>query len=167
MKVFEAIETRRSVRKYLDKPVEAEKLQRVAEAFRLSPSARNSQTWELLVVQSPELRQKIVAATLGSPAFLAQAPVILVACGLKQDTMSNSHRVDTTDVSIAAGYSVLAAWEEGLGTCWMASYEEETLRAALSLPATTSIVMISPLGYPAEEPNAKPRKSQEEVIRWL
>lgn len=167
MTLQEAITSRRSIRRYDPRPIEPEKLQLVAEAFRLAPSAGNGQNWKLLVVQSAELRAQIQQVCLRNPAFVGEAPAMLVACGLNQSIMTNGHRVDTTDVSIALSLSMMQAWELGLGTCWMASYDENDLRRVLSLPDSCSIVAITPLGYPAEEPAAKPRKAFEDVVEFL
>lgn len=167
MQVMQAIETRRSVRKYQPTPVEADKLACVAEAFRQSPSARNAQNWKLYIVQNPQVRQKVLEATATQPDFLKQAPVVLVACGTSPGVMGNAHRSDSIDLSIGLAYAVLEAWEQGLGTCWMASYDEERMKQALGLPDGMSVVAISPLGYPDESPEAKPRKPMAEVVEII
>ncbi len=163
MQVMEAIETRRSIRAYKPDPIEAEKLTRIANAFRLAPSARNGQSWKLLIICDPQTKEMVRGATLSAPQCLREAPVLLVACGLNQGIMTCGHRTDSIDVSIAMSFCVLEAWELGLGTCWMASYREQDVRVALGLPQDMSIVAISPLGYPSNVPEAKPRKPLEEV----
>lgn len=167
MTVQEAIASRRSIRKYADTPIEQEKLQLVAEAFRLAPSARNMQNWKLLVIQSPEIRERVRGCCRGEPTFLREAPAILVACDSDQGIMTCGHRVDSIDLSIAMSFAVLQAQEVGLGTCWMGSYDQEALLKALELPEGTSIAAITPLGYPAEMPEARPRKTAEEIIEYL
>ena len=101
MNVMEALAGRTSVRHYKSQPVEAEKREQVANAFRLAPSARNLQNWKLLWVESPERKAKLRQASAGKSAMLEEAPAVLVAVGYSQDVMTNSHRVDTTDISIA------------------------------------------------------------------
>lgn len=167
MQVMEAIETRRSIRNFKPDPVEREKLMRIAEAFRLSPSARNGQNWKLLIVTDPKKKEFVRKAALGAPQFLQDAPALLVACGLHQGVMTCGHRADSVDVSIAMSFCVLEAWELGLGTCWMASYREQDVRSALNLDDGMSIVMISPLGYPSDIPEAKPRKPLAEVVEFI
>lgn len=163
---MEAVKNRRSIRGYASAPIESEKLAAVCEAFRTAPSARNSQNWKLIAVSDSKARARVCAATLGSPDWLAQAPVILVACGTKQGVMTNGHRADSIDVSIATTCAMLQAWELGLGTCWMASYREDKMRDALGLEDDISIVAITPLGYPAESPALRPRKQADEVIEY-
>jgi len=167
MTVMEAIEGRRSIRQYLDKPVEKEKMDKVVEAFRFAPSAGNNQTWQLLVVTDPAKKAKVREATLGKREMVTQAPAVLVAVSARKDTMSNGHAVDTTDVCIALTMAMLEAWELGLGTCWMASYAEPVMREALGLSESTSIVSIMPIGYAAESPPAKPRKPVEEIAVYI
>ena len=122
MNVMQAIETRRSIRKYLSKPIEPEKLSKVAEAFRLAPSAGNGQSWKLLIVTDPEVKARIREASPSKHNMITEAPAVLVGICSTQNVMTNGHRVDTTDVSIAMSFSMLAAYELGLGTCWMANY---------------------------------------------
>lgn len=160
----ELLEQRRSVRKYLSLSVEPEKLTAVAEAFRLAPSAKNRQQWKLYAVSDPAVKAAIRKASPSGHPMLEEAPVVLVATGKKTDNMTNSHRADTIDISIAFSYALLQAAELGLGTCWMANYTEPELRSALGLPEDISIVAISPLGYPAEMPAARPRKALEDVL---
>lgn len=167
MELMDAIQNRRSIRNYLDRKIEAEKLEKVATAFQLAPSARNSQNWRLLIVQDPIVKEKIRNATLSKAEMLTKAPAILVAVGLNQGIMTNSHRVDTVDLSIAFSYALLEAYEQGLGSCWMASYQEDDLRKALELGDDISIVAISPLGYPDEKPDPRPRKPLNEVIQYI
>ena len=164
MQVMEAIASRRSIRSFRPDPVENDKLVRISEAFCLAPSAANAQNWKLLIVTDPKKREALRNAALGAPEWLKNAPVLLVACGLHAGVMTCGHRSDTTDVSIAMAYCILTAWELGLGTCWMASYREQDVRAALGLAEDVSVVMITPLGYPAEIPAARLRKPVEDVV---
>ena len=167
MNVMETIESRRSIRQYIDKPIEKEKMDKVVEAFRLAPSAGNNQTWKLLVVTNPEKRAALREATISKREMVETAPAVLVAISDRKDVMSNGHAVDTTDVCIALTCAMLEATELGLGTCWMANYYEPDMRAVLDLPETTSVVAIMPIGYAAESPDAKPRKATEEIVAYI
>ena len=170
MTVTQAIESRRSIRKFLPKAIESEKLEQIADAFRLAPSARNGQSWKLLVVTDTEVKEKIAAASPdGNPPspIISGAAAVLVGTCSTQSVMSNGHRVDSIDVSIAMTFAMLKAQELGLGTCWMAYYTEQGLRDALNLPNDVSIVAIMPLGYADESPEARPRKAFNEVIEYI
>lgn len=166
MELLDAITNRRSIRKYLDRPIEPEKLEKVANAFRMAPSAKNLQNWKLLIIRDSDLKEQIRLSSPSKAMMLTQAPAVLAAVGYSQDVMTNGHRVDSIDLSIAMSYALLEAYEQGLGCCWMANYEEDNLRKVLGLPEGTSIVAISPIGYPAEESAKKIRKSLEEVIEY-
>lgn len=166
MELLDAITNRRSIRKYLDKSIEPEKLEKVAEAFRMAPSAKNLQNWKLLIVRDSDLKEQIRLSSPSKAIMLTQAPAVLVAVGYSQDIMTNGHRVDSIDLSIAMSYALLEAYEQGLGTCWMANYEEANLRKVLDLPEGTSIAAISPIGYPAEEAAKKIRKPREEIVEY-
>ena len=170
MTVTQAIESRRSIRSFLPKAVEADKLAQIAEAFRLAPSARNGQSWKLMIVTDPAVKAKVAAASPdGNPPspIVSGAPAVLVGTCSTQSVMSNGHRVDSIDVSIAMTFAMLKAQELGLGTCWMAYYTEQGLRDALNLPEDISVVAIMPLGYADESPEARPRKATEEIIEYV
>jgi len=167
MEVMKAIETRRSIRKYHPTPIEPEKLAKIAEAFRLAPSANNKQKWKLLVITDPAIKEKLQEASPAKFPMITEAPVILVGTCAYQETMENSHRVDSVDVSIAMAFAMLEAQSLGLGTCWLGYYTETKAKAALGLGDDTSVVAIMPLGYANETPKPTPRKPIEEVVEYI
>jgi nitroreductase len=167
MDVVEAIRTRKSVRSYIDKPVESEKLQRVLEAARLAPSAGNRQEWRFLVVTDPEKRRQLAEEAAGQ-RFIAEAPVVIVACAHSDGKiMGCGQACYPIDVAIAIDHITLAATAEGLGTCWIGSFEPEVVRRLLGIPEEIIVVELLPLGYP-EDPNrvAKSRLSLETIVRY-
>ena len=165
MTVFQAINSRRSIRKYKDKKVGEDKLERILEAARLSPSARNLQTWKFIVVREEETRKKLVEA-INQP-FVGQAPVILVNVATETEGIMRCGEARyTVDLSIATAYMILQAQEEGLGTCWLGSFDQEKVKEILSIPKEMKVVSISPLGYPDEAPDMRPRKEFEEVVSF-
>jgi len=166
MEVFEAIKKRRSVRSYLSKTIPEIILNRILDSARLAPSAKNRQEWRFIVVRDPEIRRRVVEST-NDQVFAASAPVILVFCSTEDEyVMRCGQKGSTVDASIALSYVTLAAIAEGLGTCWIGSFYEDKLREVLGVPAGARIVAISPLGYPAEEPPANPRKQMMEVVSY-
>ena len=167
MDIMAAIQDRRSIRKYQPKEIESEKRNLIAEAFRLAPSARNLQNWQLLWIEDLETKEKIRHATLGHASMIAEAPAVLVAVGFSQEVMTCGHRVDSVDLSIAMSFVMLEAHSVGLGTCWMGSFIEEDVIKALNLPKGTSVAAISPIGYPDEAPDARPRKALEETFKVI
>jgi nitroreductase len=172
MELFDAIKTRRSVRKYLDKPVEDEKLQAVLEAVRMSPSWANFQCWRLVVVKEKDLKAKISAqsyvesffAPLGykanpSAKALAEAPVVIVLCADpgKSGTLWNQQYY-LVDTGLAAQNMMLAARGLGLGSVFVGIYDEDKLKKLLHIPDEIRIVGLFPLGYPAEEQKGGPSR---------
>jgi len=164
MDVFDAIKARRSVRSYLDRDVEEEKLRQVLEAGRLAPSASNRQEWRFVVVRDAQLRQKLVAAAHGQ-RFVGEAPVVIVACAVQSDhIMPCGHPSHLIDVAIAIDHMTLAARELGLGTCWIGAFDPDEVRRVLGIPGDVEVIELLPLGYPSEWPQARPRKPFEEVV---
>ncbi len=165
MDILSAIKGRRSIRKYSSRPVEDKKLLRVLEAARLSPSARNQQKWKFIVVKDSEIREELTEA-IGQP-FVGEAPVILVCCGTEPESiMRGGQPRYTVDLSIATAYMILEAYMQGLGTCWLGSFDESMVKDVLDIPEKVRVVAITPLGYPAESPVQKPRKGLEEIISY-
>jgi len=162
MDVRDAILKRRSIRSYLDKPVEKAKLNRVLEAGRQAPSASNQQSWRIVVVTDPETRRKLAHAARDQ-AFVAQAPVVLVGCAIKTDrVMTCGQHCYPIDLAICMTTMSLAAVSEGLGTCWVGAFFEDKVKEILGIPADVRVVELMPLGYPAESPAARPRKPMDE-----
>lgn len=165
MDVLSAIQGRRSIRKYSNKPIEDEKLLRVLEVARLSPSARNLQEWKFIVVKDPEVKEKLVKAA--DQPFIGEAPIILVCCGENTSgVMKCGQPRYTIDVSIATAYMVLEAYEQGLGTCWLGSFDEDMVKKTLDIPENVRVVAMTPLGYPLESPSQRPRKELKEIISY-
>ncbi len=144
MEVLEAIMARRSVRSYSPELVPDEVVSRLLEAARLAPSAMNYQPWRFVVVRSGEKKERIAKSGVFG-RFMSRAPVLIVACG---DTGS---RYNVHDTCIALEHVVLAATAEGLGTCWVVSFDERMVKELLKIPEGFRVVAIVSIGYPAEE----------------
>jgi nitroreductase len=166
MDVLEAIKTRRSVRRYRATPVPEDLLKTVLNAARLAPSANNAQPWRIIVVTDEDLKVKLVAGAHGQK-FLAEAPVVLVACGIPDEafqTVGGYMSSHVMDVSIALDHLTLAAHSVGLGTCWVAWFKEDKVREVLGIPEDVRVVAMTPLGYPDESPERTTRRNLEELV---
>lgn len=139
---FETVKQRKSVRSYLSTPVSEDAILSVLQAARLAPSAANVQPWHFIVVRSTEKRAAISRGCRYGK-FLAQSPVIIVACG-DGEASPNWHTVDT---AIATEHLVLAATALGLGTCWVGSFNRQAIHELLKLPENYEIVALVALGY--------------------
>ena len=164
MTVAEAIRARHSIRAFLNRAIEEEKLNRVLEAGRLSPSAGNQQGRKFIVVRDKSTREKLVKVAV-SQAFIGQAPVVIVACGTNPEYVQSSGQpFYLIDVSIAVDHMTLQAVEEGLGTCWIGLFTEPEVRKILGIPDKVRVVALLPMGYPAEKAAPTARKPIAECV---
>lgn len=166
MTVMEAIKTRRSIRKYQDKPVEPDKLDKVLEAGRLAPSASNRQEWRYVVVTDKGMRKKLSEAA-SNQRFVAQAPVIIAACAETDNhLMMCGQPCYPIDVAISLDHMTLAAWEEGLGACWIGAFDEAEVKRLLSIPENIRVVELLTLGHPDESPAPRKRLAPAEILHF-
>jgi len=145
MDVFEAVQERRSIRTYQDTPVPREKLEKILEAARLAPSARNIEPWHFIVVTDGEKRQVLSKGRFAK--FLAEVPVVIVACG---DKKASPHWY-AIDVSLAVENMVLTATSEGLSTCCVGSFNEKEVKAAVKVPENFEVLLLLAVGYAREK----------------
>jgi nitroreductase len=167
MNVFDAITKRKSVRAYLDKPVEKEKLLKVLEAAHLAPSAGNRQEWRIVVVTDAALRKKL-ASEATRHSFIGEAPIILACCAADTDhVMPCGLKSFAIDVAIAIDHMTLAAVEEGLGTCWIGGFDQSVVKKTLGIPDEVQVVELLPLGYPVDESAVtKNRMALDEIVKY-
>ena len=164
MDVFTAISQRSSIRAYKETPVEEDKLKKILEAARLSPSSSNRQGWKFIVVKNKETRKKIADAAFGQ-SFIGEAPVVIVACAIESKTiMACGQPAHTVDLSIACAFMILQATELGLGTCWIGHFREDAVKKILSIPESIRVVAMTPLGYPDQPPSKKTRKRLDQIV---
>lgn len=151
MSVLEILKKRRSIRKYQTKPVEKEVVTKILEAARLGPSAANHQPCHFIVVTDEEVRQRLKKSY--NPDWFVNAPVIIVGCVNTKEAWRRKDREEywKVDAAIAMQNLILAATEEGLGTCWIAAFNEKDAKKALDIPKNIRVVAMTPLGYPDEE----------------
>jgi nitroreductase len=163
MEVLPEILARRSVRSFTSKALDRDQVERILEAGRLAPSAKNRQEWRFVVVQKKETRQKIMEASFNQEA-VGQAPAIIAVCTTNIDyRMPNGQLSYPVDLAFAASFMVLQAVHEGLGTCCMTTFDEQEIREILTTPFSMRIVLLLLVGYPAETPEPTPRKPLRQV----
>ena len=169
MDFLELVSLRRSVRSYLARPVEREKLDYILECARLAPSACNRQPWRFVVVGSEEAKAALCKCY--PREWFAEAPLYIAVCA--DENESWKRRCDgrdhaDVDAAIATEHICLAAAEQGLGTCWVCNFDVGLCSSALKLDAHIRPVAITPLGYSAEETvPARIRKTSDEVIERI
>lgn len=158
MEMLDVIFARRSIRKYRPEAVAEADLDRILEAGRQSPSGGNRQPWHFVVVKDAEVRQELATACNGQ-LWLATAPIIIAALG-KPD-ISRWHIVDP---AIALHTMILAAHSYGYGTCWIGAFDAARVRSLLAIPDDYSLLALTPIGIPDEQPAARPRKARNEIF---
>ena len=159
MEVFDAIRTRRSIRKYKSEPIPDKKLRTILEAARLAPSAGNRQPWRFIVIQNKN-RKKALAEVANNQTFLNDASAIIVAIG---DPEVSARWYDK-DPMIALEHIVLAATALGYGTCWIGAFDEDAIKHLLKIPANVKVIALLPIGIPDETPAPRPRKEFSEIF---
>ncbi|GAB6012731.1 nitroreductase family protein [Viscerimonas tarda] len=173
----ELVKKRQSTRAYdKDRPVEAEKIERILEAGRLSPSACNAQPWHFIVVTDPELKDKVADATsahlLGMNHFTKQAPVHILIVEEKVNLSSGiggiikDKHFAFVDIGIAAAHICLAAEAEGLGSCILGWFNEIKVKKLLNIPDSKRVLLDIIIGYAAQDIRPKKRKEAAEVISY-
>ena len=167
---LELAKKRYSVRNYLYKPVEKEKLMYVLESGRVAPSAANYQPWHFVVISDDEMRKKI--GTTYNRKWFLKAPVIIVICGDHHTSWKRSDGKDhcDIDISITTDHMTLAAVEMDLGTCWVCNFDSKSASGILNLPPHIEPIAYLSLGYPenAEDKGTRHliRKKMEEIVHW-
>lgn len=167
MEYSELIAARYSVRAYRPDPVEDEKLQIILEAARLAPTAANRQPIQLVVMHTAG-REEQIGQIYRRPWFV-QAPLMIAVCAISSQAWvreSDRFNARLIDAAIVADHLILAAANQGLGTCWVAAFNVEAARSVLGLPADAEPVIFIPLGYPADQPGPKIRKPLAELVRY-
>jgi nitroreductase len=172
--MLKLIISRQSDRKYSNKSIEKEKLNRIIEAGRLAPSACNAQPWKFIVVSEPKIIEKVAEAAsaklLGMNTFVAQAPLLLV---IVRENPNFSSKVGATikkkdysliDIGIASENICLQARAEGIGSCMIGWFDEKMVRNLLGIPRSKRVELIITLGYSDSQQREKRRKPAEVTV---
>ncbi len=166
MEFQELIRVRRSIRGYKEDSVPRDALGRILEAARLAPTAANRQPFQIIVVTDPTTRKRF--KEIYDRDWFWTAPMILVGCvePSKAWQRSDGFQAAEVDLSIVMDHIILAAADEGLGTCWVCNFGEVKTREILGIPADVRVIAMTPLGFPAAEPRPFQRKALSELIRY-
>lgn len=155
---FDLLKNRRSIRKYLSKAIEPDKIDLITKAALMSPSSKRGNPWEFIIVQNTETLQKLADCRPHGSQFLAEAPlgIIVIADTTKTDVWME-------DASIAAIILQLQVQDLGLGSCWIQVYgrkkedeitTESYIRNLINIPDHYAVLCIISIGYANEERNS-------------
>lgn len=176
-KVLDIIKDRSSVREYLDRPIEKEKLDLILESARLAPSATNSQPWHFYLVTNKEKIKQIpgkisVFSNNFINGFIADAPVVVVVTAGPIDMLHKAMSALINkkwyylDIGVAVEHMVLTAWDLGVGSCWIGWFDEKRVKNIFDIPKEQEVVALLTLGY--AKPTLRPekhRKRIEEIVK--
>ncbi len=174
--LLELIKSRQSDRKYSERPLEKEKIERLLEAGRMAPSACNAQPWKFIVIDEPSIRDRVARASssklIGMNTFVSQAPVIIAIVREKPNLTSKigaalkDKDYSHIDIGIAAGNICLQAEAEGIGSCILGWFDEPELKKILNIPRSKRVELLISLGYSLSEKREKRRKPSEEIVSY-
>jgi nitroreductase len=162
MKLYEAMNSRRSVRKYKPDPVPRDTLEKIIAAAMSAPSGNNEQGWIFVAVDDRAMKGKIAEAAQWGRFIEEAGACVAIFC-------DRNAPCEVEDCSAATENLLLAAVAEGLGACWVNSYREEHAPAVeelLNCPYTHELVVLVAVGAPAGETPVPKKKTLEECLRW-
>lgn len=171
---MEIVKGRRSIRKYEEKTVPEELLNRILESVQWSPSWANTQCWEIVAVTDPAVKEKLkdaIAPKNPATRAMTDAPMVLALCGKQNSSGFYNNQVTTKfgdwimfDLGIAAQSICLTAHQLGLGTVIVGLFDHDKAKTALNVPDGYELVALIPLGYPAKESTAPKRREISEFF---
>ncbi|MBD8941905.1 MAG: nitroreductase [Clostridiales bacterium] len=180
MEAIECIKTRRSIRKYEDKPVDKSLIEEIIEVTRFAPSWKNSQTVRYIAIYDKDIKTKIAEECImghaGNKNNIMGAPVLMVEvtvnkrAGYERDGSHSTSKKDhwqSYDAGMSAEVFCLAAHEKGLGTVVMGIYEEAKVKEVLGIGEDKSVSALIALGYPADAPAAPKRKEVADILTFM
>lgn len=162
MNTIENIKTRRSIRKYQQKEIPREIMMDILDCGRLTPSAKNAQLWRFVVITDRAIKEKLTQICKHGK-FINEAYAI-IAIFYDKDV---NYKVE--DASAATQNMMLAAWEYGIGSCWIGSYQRDhskQVEELLKCPDNYELITMFTLGYPAETRETRNKKQLDEIISF-
>jgi nitroreductase len=177
METMKSITTWNSTRRFLDRPVEEEKLQDLLKSVQRAPSWGNGQCWRMIVIRNKETQKRLselswvesILAPMGyksnpASAGLAEAPLVIALCA-DPDQSGRIWGMDyfLTDAGIASQNLSLAAHSLGLGTVFVGCFMEEEAKQLLKIPENVRLVGLFPIGYPQKKGSLRPRKEVNKI----
>ena len=168
---------RRSIRRYTNEPVPDAAVNQILEAARVAPSGSNTQPWHFIVVRGEEQRRAI-AEVSHRQEWMVEAPVHIACVGdircrladydgpaLDESSALPDLKQVIRDMAIAVEHLVLEATNLGLGTCWVAWFTQEDIRAVLGVPGDKYVLAVITVGHAAESPAPRPRRAMADMVR--
>ncbi len=171
MEFINVVQDRRSIRAFRSDPVEPAKLQAILKALNLAPSAGNLQAYEVYHVSQPALKNALAQAAF-MQMFMVDAPVVLIFCANPARSADRYGErgiqlYSVQDATIACTVAALAVTDQGLGSVWIGAFDPGAVRKAASIPESLIPVAMLPIGYPAEDPRKRSRRSLKDLVHLV
>ena len=165
MEFIDVIDERYSVRGYLDKEAEQEKLEYVLKAATIAPTGVNKQPFKVYVIDAKKYKEEL--SKIYKASWFVEAPYVLAVVALRNEAWVrpwDSKNIADIDATIVMDHMILAATDVGLGTCYIGAFKKNYAHQFLELDETEEAVLFTPLGYPNAEPRETPRKELDEFV---
>ncbi|WP_405295924.1 nitroreductase family protein [Methanobrevibacter sp.] len=168
MEFIDVINERYSVRGYLDKEVEKEKLEYVLKAATIAPTGVNAQAFKVYVIDTKKYKDEL--SEIYAAKWFVEAPYVLCVVAIKNEAWTrpwDMKNIADIDATIVMDHMILAATDVGLGTCWIGAFKKNKAYEFLNLDENEEAVVFTPLGYGNAEPRDTPRKELDEFVTYI
>ena len=162
MSLVDVILSRRSIRRYEQKEIPKDVLDRILEAGRQAPSAMNRQPWHFIVLTDYEIKKELSKGLFNR--HIKGSAITVVGCAYTGLWHIGTRKWSIVGTSIALQNMVIASWAMGVGSCWIGDFNEEKVKQLLKIPDEWKVVALVSFGYPAEKPKPKRRKPIEKIV---
>jgi len=162
MSLIDTLLSRRSIRRFEDKEIPGDVLDKILEAGRQSPSAANRQPYHFIVLTDAEIKKKLSGGLFNR--FIQNSQATIVGCANTGAILTGKWSI--VDTTIALQNMVIAAWALGIGSCWIGDFKEEEVKRLLGIPNGWKAVALIAFGYPAEHPEQKNKKPIDEIASY-
>jgi len=166
LSILDMIKARGSIRRYKPEPVPKEDLLRVVEAAEYAQSAANRQPWQFVLVTDTAMKKRLVEAARNQGFVGEAAAVVVCLANPVESAKVGPFEGFLIDLAIAIENMVLAAWDLGIGSCWIGAFNENSVKELLGIPEGLRVVSLLTLGYPDEKPRAKNRKPLKDILHY-
>ena len=159
----DVILNRRSIRKFTQDTIPDEKIKKIIDAGRLAPTWANKQGVRYIIVKDKSLIKEIADGI--TQKWTENVPMLIVVCIAPNGSGKNMNNLEyfTVDAAICMEHIILAATNEGLGTCWIGWFDEQKIKDTLSIPEKVRVIALTPLGYSRYTPREQQRKPIEQI----
>ncbi|MDH5450695.1 MAG: nitroreductase family protein [Candidatus Bathyarchaeota archaeon] len=162
MSLVDVILSRRSIRRYEQKEIPKDVLDKILEAGRQAPSAANRQPWHFIVITDYEIKKELSKGLVNR--HIKNSTFTVVGCAYTGLGHIGTRKWSIVGTSIALQNMVIAAWAMGVGSCWIGDFRENKVKQLLNIPDKWKVVALISFGHPAEKPEAKKRKRIKEIV---